>query len=316
MSRGAARFQDALERRVFVAVVKSSSTKPTKAAMTGLKDLGVVQKLMSSPVLMAAFDLPWTPLFLFGISIFHPALGLLAIAGGAILVAATLLNRVFSKRPLQEAAVRSHKSDLLGEQIRTESEIVQAMGMRSAAFDRWQTSRMSAMTSTVQASDLSGGFTVATKTFRLFLQSAMLGLGAYLVLQNELTPEAMIAGAILMGRALAPIEPAIGQWALVQRASHGWKSLATLLDDVPPEAPRTQLPVPKSAPQNRTAFRHCPRRCAGDVAKRDLSSWTGSGRGHYRLIRVRQIHACARDHRSLAPGRWENQAGWRNSGSI
>jgi ATP-binding cassette subfamily C protein len=91
-----------------------------------------------------------------------------------------------------------------------------------------------------------GAFTTLTKTLRLFLQSAMLGLGAYLVLLNEVNPGVMIASSILLGRALAPIELAVGQWQVVQRASKGWKNLAELLGEVPPEAPRTALPKPKA----------------------------------------------------------------------
>ncbi|WP_127114719.1 type I secretion system permease/ATPase [Shimia sediminis] len=246
MGRVAARFQSRLERRVFDAVLKSSSTRPSPEARTGQKDLGAVQQLMASPVLMAVFDLPWTPVFLVGISLFHPWLGMLAVAGGAVLVVFTILNRTLSKRPLEEAAMRAHGADIMGEQIRSESEMVRAMGMQGAAFDRWQAARHKALTRQVQASDLTGSFGALTKTFRLMLQSAMLGLGAYLVLQNEMTPGAMIAGSILLGRALAPIELAIGQWALVQRAAQGWRNLGVLLSEVPPEEPRTQLPVPKA----------------------------------------------------------------------
>ena len=195
---------------------------------------------------MALFDMPWTPVFLIGISLFHPWLGMLAVAGGAVLVVVTILNRALSKRPLEEATIRSHGADVMGEQIRSESEMVRAMGMQSAAFDRWQNAREQALARQVQASDLTGSFSALTKTFRLVLQSAMLGLGAYLVLRNEMTAGAMIAGSILLGRALAPIELAIGQWALVQRAVLGWKNLGVLLSEVPPEAPRTQLPVPKA----------------------------------------------------------------------
>ena len=246
MGRVAARFQSRMERRVFDAVLKSSSTKPSPEARTGQQDLRAVQQLMSSPVLMAVFDMPWTPVFLVGISLFHPWLGMLAIAGGALLVAFTMLNRALSKRPLEEANILSHGAEIMGEQIRSESEMVRAMGMQGAAFDRWQTARESALMRQVRANDLTGSFSALTKTFRLLLQSAMLGLGAYLVLKNEMTPGAMIAGSILLGRALAPIELAVGQWALVQRAAQGWRSLGALLSEVPPEGPRTQLPAPKA----------------------------------------------------------------------
>ena len=246
MARVGARFQTRLDRRVFDAVIRKSTSGAAGPAQTGLRDLESVQRLMSSPVLMSAFDAPWTPIFLFGIAIFHPWLGMLAVAGGVILVCATLLNQLLTRKPTLDANIAVHRSELIGEQIRTESEMVQAMGMQTAAFDRWQTAREKALTESVSASDLGGGFTSLTKTFRLFLQSAMLGLGAYLVLRNELTPGAMIAGSILLGRALAPIELAIGQWPIVQRATKGWENLAELLSDVPPQEKRTDLPVPKA----------------------------------------------------------------------
>lgn len=246
LARIGARFQAKLDKRVFDAMVRKSAVENDPVAQTGLQDLESIQRLMSSPVLGAAFDLPWTPLFLAGIALFHPWLGLLALAGGAVLVCIAILNQVFSKKPQMQANGSNHKASLLSEEIRKEAEMIQSMGMRGAAFDRWKVARDGALTDTVAASDTSGGFTVLTKTLRLFLQSAMLGLGAYLVLQGEVTGGAMIAGSILMGRALAPIELALGQWAVVQRAVKGWNNLAELLGGVPEERERTALPKPKA----------------------------------------------------------------------
>jgi len=118
--------------------------------------------------------------------------------------------------------------------------------MRGAAFDRWQKARGMALERTMSASDLSGGFSALTKTLRLFLQSAILGLGAFLALRGEISPGAMIAGSILMGRALAPIDMAVGQWPLVQRAMKGWRDLGQLLSEMPQEEPRTALPRPSA----------------------------------------------------------------------
>ena len=134
----------------------------------------------------------------------------------------------------------------MAEKLRTESELVHSLGMRGAVFDRWNIARKKALVATINASDAGGKFSIMTKTIRMFLQSAMLGLGAYLVLQNQLTAGAMIAGSILMGRALAPIEQSIGQWALVQAASKGWDNLAQLLANMPVEQARTALPKPKA----------------------------------------------------------------------
>ncbi|WP_299849121.1 type I secretion system permease/ATPase [uncultured Roseovarius sp.] len=246
MGRVGARFQARLDRRVFDAVIRKSAVAPDASSATGLRDLEAIQRLMSSPVLTAMFDIPWTPFFLAGIWIFHPMLGTLALAGGGILIVVTLVNQLVTRRPVAKANAAAVEAEAISGQIRSEAEMVQAMGMRRAAFDRWQVAREKALREQIHSADLGGTFTTSTKTFRLFLQSAMLGLGAYLVLQGELTPGAMIAGSILLGRALAPIEQSIGQWALVQRATKGWESLAGLLGQVPPESPRTPLPKPRA----------------------------------------------------------------------
>ncbi|AHD08288.1 type I secretion system permease/ATPase [Phaeobacter gallaeciensis] len=244
LARVGARFQAGLDQRVFDAMIRRSAVAPDPVAQTGLSDLESVQRLIASPVLGAAFDLPWTPIFLFGIALFHPWLGLLALGGGAVLIAIAVLNQFLSRRPQMQAGMSGHRANLMSEEIRTEAEMIQSMGMRRAAFQRWKAGRDAALVDSVTASDVGGGFTTLTKTLRLFLQSAMLGLGAYLVLQNQVTAGAMIAGSILMGRALAPIELALGQWAMVQRALKGWRNLAELLDKVPEEVERTELPKP------------------------------------------------------------------------
>jgi len=246
MRRVAARFQAALDRRVFDAMIRRSAVSNGPEAQTGLSDLESVQKLIASPVLMAAFDLPWTPIFLAGIALFHPWLGLLALGGGSVLIAIAVLNQVLSTAPGKAAMVSGHRAMLQSEEIRTEAEMIQAMGMREAAFHRWQKARGKALADSVSASDVTGTFGTLTKTLRLFLQSAMLGLGAYLTLQGEVSPGAMIAGSILLGRALSPIELGLGQWPLVQRARKGWQNLEELLGKTPPEPARTALPQPRA----------------------------------------------------------------------
>lgn len=247
MARVGARFRAGLDRRVFDAALRATAQNRAPAeAATSLRDLEAVQRLITSPVLMAVFDLPWVPLFFFGIFLFHPAMGLLAVVGAGLLLLVAVLNQWLSRGPLQAAHAATFGADYMGAQIRNEGEMVQALGMRGAAYSRWQRARGKALDDTIAAADVSGTFTAITKAFRLFLQSAMLGLGAYLVLQNQLTPGAMIAGSILLGRALAPVELLVGQWAVVQRAREGWANLAVLLGQMPTEPARTALPRPKA----------------------------------------------------------------------
>ena len=247
LARIGARFQASLDERVFSAVLRANATGRTSTATnSGLRDLESVQRLLTSPVLSAIFDIPWTPIFLAGIFLFHPWLGILAISGGALLIVITVINQWVTRSPVLQANMSTHHANLMAEQLRNESELVQSLGMQGAVFQRWNIAREDALASTVRSSDSTGGFSILTKTFRMFLQSAMLGLGAYLVLQNQLTAGAMIAGSILMGRALAPIEQSVGQWALVQAASKGWDNLADLLSEMPEEPLRTELPKPKA----------------------------------------------------------------------
>ena len=245
MGRIGARFQAKMDRRVFSAVLKATTlNRAPREAATGLRDLEAVQRLITSPALMALFDLPWAPLFFVGIFIFHPMMGVLALVGAAALILVALVNQASTKGPLQDANAATFTSEQLGAQIRGESEMVHSLGMRGSAFNRWQIARGASLDATIAATDASGTFTSMTKAFRLFLQSAMLGLGAYLVLQGELTPGAMIAGSILLGRGLAPIEMIVNQWAVYQKGREGWGKLAILLGAIMPEPKRTNLPKP------------------------------------------------------------------------
>ncbi len=246
-ARIGARFMDKLDRRVFSAAIRMSALAPNEpSAQAAQRDLESIQRLLVSPVLMAIFDLPWTPVFLIAIFMFHPMLGWMAIVGGGILIAVTVLNQSTTRQPTAEANGTTAAAERLSEQIKAESELIQSLGMRGAAFARWARAREAQTSAVMKASDLTGGFSALTKTFRLFLQSAMLGLGAWLVLKGQMTPGAMIAGSILLGRALAPIEMAVGQWAAVQRAQEGWARLASLLSRVPQEAEMTALPKPRA----------------------------------------------------------------------
>ncbi|MGO4909151.1 type I secretion system permease/ATPase [Pseudorhodobacter sp. W20_MBD10_FR17] len=242
-----ARFQERLDRRVFSASMQISALAPNDAgAVVAQRDLEAIRSFLASPVLLALMDLPWTPLFFAAVFIFHPYLGWLAVGGGALLICVTLLNQVLSRQPQIDAGQASVQSERLSDQLKNEAETLQALGMSNAGFDRWQASRRRALQKAIAAGGVVGAFGAITKSFRLFLQSGMLGLGAWLVLQGELTAGAMIAGSILMGRALAPIEVFVGQWAVAQRYHEAWKRLSTLLSRVPQSQPRTTLPRPRA----------------------------------------------------------------------
>ncbi|WP_151720630.1 type I secretion system permease/ATPase [Gemmobacter serpentinus] len=247
MARVGAAFQARLDRRTFEAALKRAQVAPSDpAANAAQRDLEAIQRLWASPVLLAVFDIPWVPIFFGAIFIFHPMMGWLSVAGGVILIIVTVLNQRSTKIPLQRANSASLVAERMSDTLKAESEIVQALGMREAGFSRWQQARGAALKESIAAADVGGSYSTLTKTFRQFLQSAILGLAAWLVLRGELSSGAMIAGSILMGRALAPIEVAVTQWAVVQRAQEAWYRLAELYSRVPEEDSRTALPRPRA----------------------------------------------------------------------
>jgi PrtD family type I secretion system ABC transporter len=246
LARAGGRFQSLLDLRVFDAVLRRSVAPAERARPnTASRDLDAIKALLSGPAPFALFDVPWTPIFLATIFIFHPLLGVVALAGGALLIVLALVNQVRSRRPNGEASIIGAEAENFGEALRQNAEVVQGLGMREIGLARWRGMRERAMGNQLLASDRSASFSASSKAMRFYLQSFLLAAGAWLVLQQEISPGMMIAASILMGRALAPIEQAVGQWALFQRAMRGWKSLAEVLERTPVEAAKTQLPAPR-----------------------------------------------------------------------
>ena len=246
MARVATRMRSNLDAAVFDASVSASLDPKTKAQSgTYLRHLDAVQGFLTAPVATTLFDIPWTPVFIAAIFIFHPMLGWLAVAGGGLLIVVSLANNWLTRKKVMDAQSASGAAHGLADEARFASEVIRAQGMSEAMARRWHSQQNEALAQSVAASVWTGSFTSLTKALRLFLQSAMLALGAWLVLQNQMTAGAMIAGSILLGRALAPIEQSIGQWAMVQRARTGWREIKALVAENAAPKTTTVLPVPK-----------------------------------------------------------------------
>ena len=246
-ARIGAAFQARLERAVFDAALHRQAARPADpVARIAQRDLETVQKLLGAPVFLALFDAPWTPLFIALIFAFHPEMGWLAVGRGAVLVALALINQSLLQPPLRLIAQTTNEGDRFRQQIGNEAELTRALGMRESAFRRWQVNRHAALCASLVASDLAGFFTTLTRSFRLFLQSAMLALGAWLVLRDQITPGLMIAASIILGRALAPVEQVVGQWGALQAGRESWRRLSVVLSGAPRPAPRMSLPRPRA----------------------------------------------------------------------
>ena len=247
MARIGASLQAGLDARVHRAALRRLAAAPNDAAaQSATRDLDAVARLWASPALVALFDAPWTPLFLGAIFVFHPLLGWLAVAGGAVLVAVTLVNQRRTEAPLAAAHLALMAGERDAQVQRRAVETLDALGMGDTALARWQDQRRRALRAGLLAADIAGRWSTVTRTFRLFLQSAMLGLAAWLVLRQELSGGAMVAASVLMGRALQPVEQAIGHWSSVTAARQARARLEELLSKVPEPLRRTPLPRPRA----------------------------------------------------------------------
>ena len=248
LARIGSRFQDRLDARVLGAMLTRAGRSPgarTEPA-TGLRDVEAMQRFASGQGPFAFFDVPWTPVFLAVLFVFHWLLGVLAVVSGVLLVAVAVANQIRTSRLQAEAGETGETALHAAEQFRAGAETVRGLGMRRAAVARTGVLRGRALAATIAASDRGGGFAVASRTLRLFLQSMMLGLGAWLAIRGEVTPGVMIAASILLGRALAPIDLAIAQWPVLQRALRARRALARLLAETPEEPEPMPLPATRA----------------------------------------------------------------------
>ncbi|GJE25182.1 type I secretion system permease/ATPase [Methylobacterium organophilum] len=235
----------AFGRRTYDAVVQA----PLVAARHGdglqpLRDLDQVRTFLSSPGPAALFDLPWIPLYLLLCFAFHPWIGAAVLGGALLLVSITLVTDLLTRRPSRAAAAAAGQRYALAEAGRRNAEVLRAMGMTPRTGDLWAEASERHLVAQRRVSDVAGGFGAMAKVLRLTLQSLVLGVGAYLVIEGEATGGIMIASSILVARALAPVELAVAHWKSLVAARQGWGRLKAFLAAFPNERLSVALPAP------------------------------------------------------------------------
>jgi ATP-binding cassette subfamily C exporter for protease/lipase len=231
--------------RVYQAAFERNLFKGEGNAGQSLGDLTHIRQFVTGPALFAFFDAPWFPVYLFVIYLFNVWLGVLATAGALLLIALACLNEYMTKKPLGDAAGFSQKSSQLATSHLHNAETIQAMGMLGSLRKRWFQVHSRFLGLQNQASDTGAVISSLSKTLRLCLQSLVLGLGALLVIKGDMTAGMMIAGSILMGRVLSPIDQLIAVWKQWSGAKLAYRRLDALLQAFPPSDEAMALPAPK-----------------------------------------------------------------------
>nr|WP_234881872.1 type I secretion system permease/ATPase [Agrobacterium larrymoorei] len=232
------RVHDAVTRLPLISRVSGDGLQP-------LRDLDNVRGFVSGSGPTAFFDLPWMPFYLGICFLFHFWIGVTALAGAILLVSLTLFTNIFTQKPVREATAENMVRNRLLEASRRNAEVIQAMGMGGRLGSRWQGANQAYLLANRKAGDVAGGLGTVSRTFRIVLQSAILAVGALLVIEQKATGGIMIASSIMMGRALAPVDLAIANWRSFIAARQSWGRLKTLLGQVPALPETLPLPAPE-----------------------------------------------------------------------
>ncbi|MEP3177894.1 MAG: type I secretion system permease/ATPase [Lentilitoribacter sp.] len=210
-----------------------------------VQDLSLVRGFVGSNAPAAFFDLPWVPAFLALVFMLHFWLGILALGGAIVIVTLTLINEALSRKPLRESAPFEMAENQLGQHVHVNADAIVAMGMRQRLISLWNETGNKAMAFSQKAGNISEVISSATKVLRLLLQSAILALGAWLAILQEITPGVMIAASIIAGRALAPIDQVVGSWRNFIRARLAYARLKASLENIADEEKPLKLEPPK-----------------------------------------------------------------------
>src|SRR5258708_2131961 len=210
-----------------------------------LRDLDQIRAFMSSMGPTAFLDMPWIPIFLIGLFLFHPVIGLTAIVGTAAIIAMTLVSERLSRGAAKAAMDSSAQRQVLADTMQRNAEVIRALGMTDRFGARWSRANERYLRENIRATDVSVNLGSGAKVLRYVLQSGMLGIGAFLVVSDQASGGIMIASSILMGRALAPVEVALGTWKQLVAARQGLARLRDICKvTAKPPAPPVTLPRP------------------------------------------------------------------------
>jgi len=236
-----------ISTRLFTIIFALANKTPGKSSVQPLSDLTQIRQFLTGTPLFAFFDAPWIPIYLGIMFLFHPWLGYFAIFAALVSLSLTLINEKRTKKGLEESNKFFLQSQGFIQASLRNSEIIEAMGMHDNVRKRWYVRYLSFLKEQSNASDEAGLWSNLSKIIRMLMQSLVLGLGGYLAIIGEMSPGMMIAGSILMGRALAPIDLMTSTWKQFSGARSAYGRLKHLLEEFPEIPKSTPLPLPKGA---------------------------------------------------------------------
>jgi PrtD family type I secretion system ABC transporter len=211
----------------------------------GLRDVNILRTFLTGSGIFSIFDAPWLPFYIFVIFMFHPVLGIAALVSALMLLSLGVLNERLSRAPLEKMQASSRKAARYIDTSLRNADVVSALGMLKGVTGQWERLNRDVMRQQIATSKVAGSISGLTKFVRQFVQTAMLGIGAYLVIDQHVTPGVMIASTIILSRALAPVEMVIAGWKSLVDARGAYARLDKLLNARAAALDVTELPAPR-----------------------------------------------------------------------
>ena len=235
---------DRLGPTVFSGALRAALRSDPARAAQGLRDLGTMRGFIAGPSVTPLLDAPWAPIFIIALFALHPMLGLVGLGGGVVLFSLGFMNEIVTKQPLKRANLAASKTHQRAEAALRNAEVIRAMGMGEGVLRLWRRDSAGAQEAQRAAGTRGGLILAFSKFFRLLVQTVILGVGAWLVIHQEASAGAMFAASFLLGRALAPVENAIGTWRSLVAARLAHRRLDELVTALPEEGQGMALPRP------------------------------------------------------------------------
>ena len=224
--------------------ILTDSSQSAGSRSQPLRDVGVIRDFLTGQAAFPIFDSPWVPIYIAIVYLFHPLLAWIAIFGAFVIFFLALMNDFATRRAVEKAHQASTLAYHSADDALGNADVVESMGMAPAVVRRWHAANDHSISAHAQASARTGFLVVSSKLFRQLLQTALLGVGAWLVVQNQITAGAMIASTILVSRALAPVEQLISSWRSAVAARGAYRRLRVLFDGTAKPQQKMELPAP------------------------------------------------------------------------
>jgi PrtD family type I secretion system ABC transporter len=243
--RSSVAFERVLRRPLFDTMMRAELDPERRQGQQVIRDAEVIRDSLASGTVAVLCDLPWTPLFVLLCFFMHPVLGAIAATGALVLFGLAVLTEVLTKKGVDHVSRLSNNASTFAAAVLRNGEVVRGLGMGDTILERWSGQQSAAVAANAASAELTAALVAMSKFARVAVQTGVLAAGAWLAIEKQISPGAMMAASIIIGRALAPVEQIVGQWKRIVGCRGAYARLRELMDEFPQQPAPVSLPAPQ-----------------------------------------------------------------------